>query len=121
VRLALVACFAVACGGKSPPLPPPPGGPIVASPDLQLDTMDAECNGLISAFEAWKQCPNLEDEQKTYVENLIERAHLDYAAAQKSQPDERAQKEIARRCRRAASSVKAATERCRNGRPPKAD
>jgi hypothetical protein len=83
--------------------------------------MDAECNGLIAAFETWKQCPNLEDEQKTYVENLIERAHLDFAAAQKSQPDERAQKEIARRCRRAALSVKAATERCSNGRPPKPD
>jgi len=83
--------------------------------------MDAECNGLIAAFEAWKQCPNLEDEQKTYVESLIERAHLDYAAALKSQPDERSQKEIARRCRRAAMSVKAATERCMNGRAPKAD
>jgi hypothetical protein len=83
--------------------------------------MDAECNGLIHAFEAWKQCPNLEDEQKPYVESLIERAHLDFAAAQKSQPDDRAQKEIARRCRRAAQSVKAATERCSHGHAPKAD
>ena len=83
--------------------------------------MQAECDGLIAAFEAWKNCPNIEDEQKTYIENLIERAHLDFAAAQKSQPEERAQKEIARRCRRAASSVKAATERCANGKAPKAD
>jgi hypothetical protein len=110
----------VACGGKSPPAPPP-GAPIPATPDIQLDTMDAECNGLISAFESWKQCPNIEDEHKTYVESLIERAHLDFAAAQKSQPDERSQKEIARRCRRAAMSIKAATERCNNGRAPKAD
>lgn len=83
--------------------------------------MDAECNGLIAAFEAWKQCPNIEDDQKTYIENLLERAHLDYAAAQKSKPDEPSQKEIARRCRRAATSVKFATERCTNGRAPKPD
>ena len=83
--------------------------------------MQNECDGFVAALETWRKCENIEEDQRTYLEALIERAHSDFGAAQKAQPDEKSQKEIARRCRRAHLSIEAATERCHNGKPPKVD
>jgi hypothetical protein len=111
----LVVAYLVACGGKPPP-PVAPGPPISAAPDLSVGSMQEECDGLVAALETWKQCTNLEEGQKGSIEAWIERAHIDFAAAVKAQPEARAQHEIALRCHRAAGSIKAATERCGNGK-----
>lgn len=119
MRLVVVACLA-ACTGKQPP-PVAPGPPISAAPDLSVGTMQEECDGLVAALESWKLCANLEESQKGTIDAWIERAHIDFTAAVKAKPEERAQHEIAMRCRRAAGSIKAATERCGNGKAVPAD
>jgi hypothetical protein len=81
--------------------------------------MTDECAGVIKALEAWKECPNADDEEKEYIQAWIERAHLDFAAAEKAQPDDKAQHNIAHTCHKAASSVNAAIERCHNGKRPR--
>ena len=59
----LVAVLAAWCGGGCHGDPPPvaPGEPIPAEPEVALGTMDAECDSLIAAMAAYKQCPNLDD------------------------------------------------------------
>jgi hypothetical protein len=116
-RLAVVALLACS---KSPPAVAP-GTPIYARADVQLDTMKVECDALIAAFQSWKVCPNAEDEQRESIDAWIERAKQDFAAGDKVKLDDKAQHEIAVRCHRAAASVKAAVERCSNGKMPKND
>jgi hypothetical protein len=113
----LAIVVAGACGKPAPPVPP--GPPIPAEPEIAVGTMDAECDGLVIALLAWKSCPNLDEDDRDYIDAWIERAHLDFAASHKAHPDERALHAMAHNCRRATNSVAAATERCSNGPRPR--
>ena len=60
-----------ACGPG--PAPVAPGPPIPAEPDLAVDTMAVECGALVTSLETWKQCKNLEEEERDYIVAWIER------------------------------------------------
>lgn len=110
----------LACGCARPTDPPPvaPGEPIPAAPEVALGTADAECDGLIAAFAAYKACPNLDDDDRWDIDAWSERAQQDFAAGKKAQPDPDAQRAIAAACHKAITSVKAANERCLAGPKP---
>jgi hypothetical protein len=101
--------------------PVQPGPPIPAEPETDLQNMDTECGGLISALERYGQCPNLEDGDRQWTQRTIEVAQDSFAAGKKSNPDEPSQKAIAAACRRAALSIDYATQRCQAGKRPKVD
>jgi hypothetical protein len=114
---AIFVVVATACAATPPRVAP--GPPIPAEPEIAVDTMTVECMALVASLETWKACKNLEDEDRDLIEAWEERAHLDFAAAEKAKPDAKAQHAIAHNCRRAADSIKAATERCANGKKPR--
>lgn len=100
--------------------PPPvaPGEPIAAPAVVTLGTMDAECDGLVAALAAYRQCPNLEDDDRADIEAWIERAQQDFAAGKKANSEPDAQNAIAAACRKATGSVAAANLRCHAGHKP---
>jgi len=99
----------------------PPGPPIPAEPEAQLENMDTECAGLIAALDTYGKCPNLEDGDRDWTQRTIEAAEESFAAGKKSNPDEPSQKAIAAACHRAALSIQYATQRCQAGKRPKVD
>ncbi len=76
---------------------------------------------MTAALATFKACPNLDEDNQQDLEAWIERAGKDFAAGRKVTLAPDAQQAIAHACRRATSSVSAATERCRAGRRPKTD
>ena len=106
-----------ACHGA--PAPVPPGEPIGAPAEVTLGTMEVECEALIAAFGLYKQCPNLEDEDREVIDAWSERAQQDFAAGKKANPEPNAQRAIAAACRKAVTSVTAANERCHAGPTPR--
>ncbi|HEX2690908.1 MAG TPA: hypothetical protein VHN14_30050 [Kofleriaceae bacterium] len=80
--------------------------------------MEAECDGLIVALAAYKQCPNLDDDDRSDIDAWTERAQQDFAAGKKAKPEPSAQHAIAAACHKAIVSVTAANERCRAGPKP---
>ena len=102
------------CHGEPPPVAP--GEPIPAAPEVALGTMQAECDALLAALSAFKQCPNLEDEDRADIDAWTERAQQDFAAGKKANPEPNAQHAIAAACHKAVASVAAASERCHNGK-----
>jgi len=117
--LGLVVTCVVACRSPAPP-PVAPGPPIPADPEVALKSMPEECDAMIVALTAFRDCKNLEDEDKKDLDAWIERANQDLAAGRKAQQvnanDLRA---MAHACHRATSTVEAATERCLAGPRPK--
>ena len=105
-----------ACHGDPPPVAP--GEPIAAPADVALGTMDAECDGLLSALASYKECPNLDEDDKGDIDAWIERTQQDLAAGKKANPEPNAQRAIASACHKAIASVTAANERCHAGRRP---
>jgi hypothetical protein len=103
---------------RSAPPPVPPGPPIPAEPELHVEGMKTECGAMVEALLTWKQCVNLDDEERDYIDAWVERANMDFAASDKAKPDDKALHQMAHNCRRATESVKAATERCGNGKRP---
>jgi hypothetical protein len=95
-----------------------PGAPIAAAPEVALGTMEAECDGLLAALATWKQCPNLEDDDRYDIDAWTERMQEDFAAGKKSNPEPNAQRAIAAACHKATASVTAANQRCHAGRRP---
>jgi hypothetical protein len=119
VALGCLCLLALACAKhpKEPVLPP--AAPLPATPELELGTMEAECNAMIAAQQALEDCPNREEDERAGDRATIERwRDVDYPALVKGKPDEPSQRAIALACRRAAGSLAAATERCHNGRRP---
>ncbi|HEY5938602.1 MAG TPA: hypothetical protein VIU61_28320 [Kofleriaceae bacterium] len=115
----VAACLLLlACSRVDPPSVTP-ATPLPADPEIALESMQVECDGLIGALAAYKTCENLEDEDKENLEDWIETANRNFAASRKATPEPNAQKTIAQACRKAAESVKAATERCKAGPRPR--
>lgn len=112
--------FALVCGTgcHHDPPPVPPGEPIPAAPEVALGTMDAECDALLAAFAAYKQCPSLDDDDRWSIDAWTERAQQDFAAGKKAKPEPNAQRAIAAACHKAIASVQAANERCHAGPKP---
>jgi hypothetical protein len=109
--------LAAGCHGEPPPVAP--GEPIAAPAEVSLGTMDAECNGLIAAFAHFKECPNLDEDDRADIDAWSERAQQDFAAGKKANPDADAQRVIAAACHKAVASVTAANQRCHAGPRPK--
>jgi hypothetical protein len=83
--------------------------------------MNEECDALLAALTTFRACPNLDEDGKSDLDAWIERTTTDFTARNKVKLDADAQKAIALACRRATSSVIAATERCHAGKPPRTD
>jgi hypothetical protein len=115
--LVLPAGLAAGCHGEPPPVAP--GTPIAAPTEVTLGTMDVECEALLTALGLFKQCPNLDEDDRADIDAWGERARQDFAAGKKANPEPSAQHAIAAACRKAVASVTAAGERCRAGPQPK--
>ena len=115
--LGLAAGLASACHGEPPPVAP--GEPIAAPAQVELGTMDAECEGLLTALGVYKQCPNLDDDDRADIDAWSKRAQEDFAAGKKANPEPNAQRAIAAACHKATASVTAANERCHAGPRPR--
>jgi hypothetical protein len=119
-RLRCAAFFGLwlaACHHDPPPVPP--GEPIPIPPAVTLGTMQAECDGLIVALSTYKQCPNLDDDDRYSIDAWSERAQEDFAAGKKANPEPNAQRAIAAACHKATASVQAAAIRCQAGPRPR--
>ena len=99
--------------------PVKPATPLPADPDVQLQSMQIECDAMVAALETFKACPNHEDEDRESIDAWIETANRNFAASRKAKPEPNAQKAIAGACHKATLSVTAATERCLAGPKPK--
>jgi len=117
-RALLATWLACGSGCHHEPPPVPPGEPISAAPEVALGTMEAECDGLLAALATYKQCPNLDDEDRQDIDAWTERAQQDFAAGKKAKPEPNAQRAIAAACHKAVTSVTAANERCHAGPKP---
>jgi len=111
----------LACAGACHHDPPPvaPGEPIPATAEVELATMAAECDGLLAALAAYKQCPNLDDDDRWSIDAWTDSAQQAFAAGTKAKPEPNAQRAIAGACHKAIASVTAANERCHAGPKPK--
>ncbi|MDB4959179.1 MAG: hypothetical protein JWO36_6748 [Myxococcales bacterium] len=110
----------VACTHHADP-PVVPGRPLAAEPDISVDTMDVECAGLTKALDRYGLCPNLDDDDRAGIKNMIQYAQETFEAGKKGNPDAQAQHTIAIACRKAAKSVEYATLRCQAGPRPRVD
>jgi hypothetical protein len=118
--LRLFLLFLIACGGSGS-APVTPAKPLPADPEVQLETMEKECDAFLAALESYKLCVNHEDEDRESIDAWVETAERNFAASRKAKPEPNAQKAIAGACRKATDSVKAATIRCEAGPRPKDD
>jgi hypothetical protein len=112
--------FAAACSHSQAPVPP--GPPIAAEAEIAVGPMTDECKGLEGALDGYLQCPNLDDDQRSWIKATQDFAEQTFAAGAKTHPDELALHAMAVACKKAATSVHFATQRCQAGkRPPVAD
>lgn len=122
MRIALISLLLVtvaACPRKEAPATARPAAALPADPEIALEAMAVECDGMLSALAQFRRCPNHEDEERELLDAWIERANRDFTAAKKAEPEPGAQQAIAGACRKASDSLRAATERCQAGpRPP---
>jgi len=109
----------LACHNDPPPVAP--GAPIPAPAEIVVDTMDVECNGLVTALLTYGDCPNNDEDDKAWAQRVAETAQQSFEAGKKGKPDEPSQHVIALACHKATESVKHATERCHNGKRPRVD
>lgn len=96
-----------------------PAKPLPADPPIKLETMQIECDAMLAALATYKECKNLEPEDKAELDGWLEAANRSLAAGKKANPEPNALNAMAGACRKATDSVKAATERCHNGKAPK--
>jgi hypothetical protein len=118
----IAALFLVGASCAKPPPPPVvPGPPLPAEVEISVETMAHECDALQAALAVWKDCTNLEKDELAVVTFWSDQAKIDFAAGAKSTIEPNAQRALAVRCKKAATSVRAATERCHNGKRPRRD
>ena len=108
-----------ACSLRDPPSPVKPAAALPADPPVTLQSMDVECDGLLAALATYRECKYHDEDDRESVDAWIEVAKRNLDAGRKAKPEVNAQKAIAGACQRAASSVKAANERCLVGPKPK--
>jgi hypothetical protein len=101
--------------------PVKPGPPISAAGDVELETADAECAGLVAALDSYGKCPNLDEGDRHWAQSAIEATEKSFAAGKKANADEPSLHAIAMACHRATESMRAATVRCMNGKRPRTD
>jgi hypothetical protein len=101
--------------------PVAPGPPLPAEPDMVVGSMDDECAALEKAIATWAECPNLDDDDRSWLKAVSDAAEQSFAAGKKSNPDADSQRAIALACHRAAVSMQHANERCMAGPKPRAD
>lgn len=128
MRLTLPSACAIFLACRHPEAPVAPGPPLPVEPDVQLGSLDEECDGLTQAIVAYGKCPNLDDAERTWSKTLVEFAEQSFAAGKKGlaareqqgnhRELEDAKRAMALACHRAATSVKFATIRCENGKRP---
>ena len=124
MRLTLPSTWAqilvvAACSHAQAPVPP--GPPIAAEPEISVGTMDAECQGLETALDNYARCPHLDEEERSWIHGTRDFAEQSFAASRKAQPEEQALHAMAVACRKAADSIRHATERCQAGPRPRVD
>jgi hypothetical protein len=107
------------CHHADPPVAP--GPPLRAEPDAIVGSMDDECAGLKQAIATWAECPNLDDDERSWAHDISEYAEESFAAGRKGNPDPESQRAIAIACHRAAVSIGYATQRCNAGPKPRVD
>ena len=90
-------------------------------PDVAVGTRTRSDKGLEAALDSYGECPNLDEDNRTWIKNLLEFANQSFAASKKAEIPQNAQGAMAHQCRRAATSVHYANERCHNGKKPKPD
>jgi hypothetical protein len=117
----LLLVLLVACSRVDKPAPVTPAKPLPADPEIELGSMQLECDAMVAALETYKTCVNHEDEDRENIDAWIETANRNFAASKKANPEPNAQKAIAGACRKATTSVQAANERCLAGPRPKDD
>jgi hypothetical protein len=111
--------LAFGCHHDEPPVAP--GDPIPAEPDVHVDTLDVECDGLVTALQTYGECPNNDDDDRAWAKQIAKVAEDSFAAGKKGNPDEKSQRVIAVACHKATASVQAATTRCRAGKRPRSE
>lgn len=119
LRSLLPLLLVTACARVDDPAPVKPAGPLPADPEIELGSMELECDGMVAALETYKACTNHEDEDRENIDGWIETANRNFAASKKANPEPNARKAIAASCHKATESVKAATIRCLAGPRPK--
>ena len=107
------------CHHADPPVAP--GPPLPAEPDVVVTTMDEECKELELAIATWAQCPNLDDDDRSWAHDISAYAEESFEAGRKGHPDADSQRAIAIACHRAAVSIGFATQRCNAGPKPRVD
>lgn len=117
-RLATLSLL-TACSLRDPPSPIKPAAPLPADPPIQLQSMDVECDGLLSALATYRECEYHDEDDREAITAWIELAKRNLDAGRKAKPEPNAQNAIAGACHRATTSVKAANERCLAGPTPK--
>jgi hypothetical protein len=100
---------------------PEPAAPLPADPEIELASMQIECDGMVGALATFRACPNHEERDRAGIDGWIESANRNLAASRKANPEPNAQKAIAAACRKATDSIRAATERCLAGPRPRDD
>lgn len=119
---AMLAAISAALGCQHAAAPAvPPGEPISAEPDVKVESMDTECDGLVAAIAAYGQCPNGDDDLRAWTKRAGEIAQEAFDAGKVGKPDEKSQHVIALACHRAAVSMHYAAIRCANGPRPKSE
>lgn len=73
------------------------------------------------ADDKYGQCPNLKENEREGVRDVIEVSQKSVTAGKKSNPDEPSPKAIAKACRRAAVSIGFATDVCPTGKRSRMD
>jgi hypothetical protein len=121
ILAAILSSALTGCAHREPPPPVVSAPPLPADPEVKLESMQVECDAMLGALTTFKACPNHDEDDREAVDAWVERANQDFAASRKANPEPNAQKAIAAACHKAAGSVRAATERCQAGPPPKAD
>ncbi len=122
MRLTLPSAIVqVFCACSHPQAPVPPGPPIPAEPEIVVGAWEAECKALTAAIDTYSKCPNLDEDDRAWLRATIDFADQSWDAAKKTKLDDGAQRAIAVKCKRAASSVHFATVRCEAGPKPRVD
>jgi hypothetical protein len=119
--LRLFVLVLAGCALRDPPSTTVVAEPLPADPPITLDTMQVECDAMMAALAALRDCKYNEERDKREYDAIIEGATRTFAASAKVHPGANEQKAMAQACHRATASIRAKTERCNAAPPVKSD